>query len=438
MSHSLALAERNVPRYTSYPTAPHFSPAVDAASYGDWLAALAPDATLSLYLHVPFRRDRCLYAGCAGKPVRRREPLDRYAARLGREIELVGSIAAGRPVTHLHWGGGTPSILGVRHLADLVGRLDAMFDLTAIDQHTIELDLRDMPDAATLAQIGVNRASLAIQDFSDHVQQAINRIQPFELVERAVEDLREAGIARINLDLMYGLPGQRVGDVIHSAELAASLQPDRLALFGYAPAPKRRPGMIDGAALPGPAERIAQMHAAAETLEECGYVQIGLDHFALPGDDLAKAERRGRLHRNVQGYTADSADALIGLGASAIGKLAQGLVQNAPDLHGYNSAIDAGRFATVKGRVLDAGDQLRAEIIERLMCDLVVDLDAAQRGRARQEAFAAELGALTPLRDAGLVELDGHRVTVTEQGRPFLRLAASAFDAYLPRRRARH
>jgi oxygen-independent coproporphyrinogen III oxidase len=441
MTQLLALAERNVPRYTSYPTAPHFSAAVGDQLYRDWLAALPTDARLSLYLHVPFCTHLCLYCGCNTKAVRQRTPVEQYASRLAREIDLVGAAAGiGRPVTHLHWGGGTPSILGERLFAELVERLDVIFDLSALDEHAIELDPRHMPNAKALARLGVNRASLGVQDFSDHVQRAIGRIQPFELVARAADELRDAGIERVNIDLMYGLPGQRVGDVIRSAELAASLRPSRLALFGYAHVPWFKPHqkLIADAALPGPAERIAQMHAAAETLEECGYVQIGLDHFALPGDELAKAERQGKLHRNFQGYTTDAADALIGLGASSIGKLPQGFVQNAPDLHGYNRAIDAGQFATVKGRALDAEDRLRANIIERLMCDLVVDLDAAQRGCLQHQEFTAELGALASLSDAGMVQVEGHRVVVTEQGRPFVRLAAAVFDAYLPRPGARH
>src|SRR5262249_43170629 len=235
-------------------------------------------------------------------------------------------------------------------LAALFNRLIATFDFTSLREHAIELDPRRLDAAlvSALAHIRITRASLGVQDFSLHVQQAIGRLQPFTQIEQAVAALRAAGVANINMDLMYGLPRQTVGDAIRSAELAASLKPARLALFGYAHVPWLKPHqrLIDEAALPGAGERMAQMHAAAETLEECGYVAIGLDHFASPGDDLWRAACTRRLHRNFQGYTTDPADGLIGLGASSIGRLPQGYVQNAPDIGAYARAIEAGRFAT--------------------------------------------------------------------------------------------
>jgi oxygen-independent coproporphyrinogen III oxidase len=334
MDKMLALAERSVPRYTSYPTAPHFSADVGPRIYADWLDALPQAATLSLYLHVPFCTELCRYCGCTTKAVRRRPPVDAYAQLLHAEIELLRAAIGARRVVHLHWGGGTPSILGANHLPALVDRLTTSFDFTNLQQHAIELDPRrlDATLVSTLARIRVTRASLGVQEFSLHVQHAIGRLQPFGQVEQAVAALRAAGIANINIDLMYGLARQTVGDVIRSAELAAALKPARLALFGYAHVPWFKPHqrLIEEAALPGAGERMAQMPAAAETLEECGYVPIGLDHFALPGDDLWRAARTGRLHRNFQGYTTDPADALIGLGASSIGRLPQGYVQNDP------------------------------------------------------------------------------------------------------------
>lgn len=438
MSTMLTLAERNVPRYTSYPTAPHFSAAVGAKPYAAWLAELPEAATLSLYLHVPYCRELCLYCGCTTKAVRRLAPVEAYAGRLRKEIDLLGAAIGGRRIVHLHWGGGTPSILGADALAGLVERIGATFDMTAIAEHAIELDpRRTTPELATaLARMGVTRASFGAQDFSSHVQQAIGRIQPFGEVVAAVDAARGAGIANINIDLMYGLPRQTAGDVIRSARLAASLAPSRLALFGYAHVPWFRPNqrLIEEDTLPGAAERMAQMHAAAETLAECGYVQIGLDHFALRSDDMQQAARTGRLHRNFQGYTTDEADALIGLGASAIGRLPQGFVQNAPDIGAYTRAIDSGHFAIVKGIALSADDRLRARIIERLMCDLAVDLDAEGDGAD----FSAELRALDVLGETGIVRRHGCRIAITEEGRPFVRLAAAVFDAYLPKNHQRH
>lgn len=440
MEHRLALAERTVPRYTSYPTAPHFSPAVGPERYAAWLERLAPDATVSLYLHVPFCTSLCLYCGCHTKAVRRRAPVEEYGALLVKEIDLIASIAGARRVTHVHWGGGTPSILGEAWLTRIAERIAAAFDLSAKAEHAIELDPRRMSKtlATALAAMGVNRASLGVQDFSPHVQLAIARVQPFAQVEQSVAWLRAAGIADINLDLMYGLPRQSVDDVRRSAELAAALAPQRLALFGYAHVPwfKRQQRLIDEAALPGLSERLAQAQAAADTLSAQGYEAIGLDHFARPDDELAVAARAGRLRRNFQGYTTDMADALIGIGTSAIGRLPQGYVQNAPDIAGYTRAIDTGRPATAKGIALGGDDRTRGAIIERLMCNLAVDLD--DFAGANSGGFGDEVTALRDLEDAGVVEIEGSRLAVTGPGRPFVRLVAAAFDAYLPARQARH
>jgi oxygen-independent coproporphyrinogen-3 oxidase len=437
MNKALVLAESNVPRYTSYPTAPHFSAAVTASTYAGWLAALAPNATLSLYIHVPFCTELCHYCGCNTRALRKREPVEAYAERLADEIVLLGGVK-GRRLTRLHWGGGTPSILGPALLEAIAARVASLFDLSGLKEHAIELDPRrlDKPLVRSLRAIGVTRASLGVQDVSPAVQRAIGRVQPFDMVERAAEWLRAAGVDALNIDLMYGLPHQGTREVARSAELAASLKPQRLALFGYAHVPwfKTHQRLIDDASLPGVGERLEQVRVATETLCGLGYERIGLDHFALPEDELAVAAREKRLHRNFQGYTVDDADALIGLGASAIGKLPQGFVQNAPDLAGYARAVQSGRFATVKGLALTDDDRLRASIIERLMCDLEVDL-AEYGGAAR---FEPELKRLNTLADDGLVTVDGARATVTEAGRPFVRIAASVFDAYLAASQKRH
>ena len=437
MTAPFTIAERNVPRYTSYPTAPHFSSAINAKIYGEWLAALPRDATLSVYIHVPFCTELCLYCGCNTRAVRRREPVDAYAQRIVDEIALLRDLT-GRSLTHIHWGGGTPSILDVRWLEAITAKLASLFDLSALKEHAIELDPRriDRKLVQALKNIGVNRASLGVQDTSAHVQQAIGRIQPFDLVEQAADWLRTAGIDNLNIDLMYGLPTQSVQDVARSAKLAASLGAQRLALFGYAHVPwfKRHQRLIDEAGLPGLSERLEQAQIAAETLVGLGYEAIGLDHFALPDDELSIAARQRRLRRNFQGYTTDEADALIGLGASAIGKLPQGFVQNASDLAGYARAINAGRFATVKGLAFSEDDRVRAAIIERLMCDLAVDLT----GYGGPTRFAAEIDALHPLCEQGLLHIDGGRVIVAPRGRPYVRIVAAAFDAYLAASEKRH
>jgi oxygen-independent coproporphyrinogen-3 oxidase len=434
----LILAERNVPRYTSYPTAPHFSPTVGARDCAGWLAALRPEATLSLYIHVPFCIHLCLYCGCNTKAMRRRDPVEQYADRLIDEIRLLADVIGTRRVVHLHWGGGTPSILGPERLTGIVDEIARRFDLGSLREHAMELDPRRMsPElVAALAAIGVDRVSFGVQEFAPEVQEAIGRVQPFAQVADAVGAVRAAGIARVNIDLMYGLPRQTAAHVAASATLAAKLAPQRLALFGYAHVPWFKPHqrLIDEAALPEAAARLEQARVAGETLASHGYDLIGLDHFARPDDELAVAQRAGRLHRNFQGYTTDAADALIGIGTSAIGRLPQGFVQNAADTGGYSRAVQAGSFATARGLRFTSDDRLRAGIIERLMCDLAVDLDALAPG----QDFTPELQLLTDLTEAGMVRISGRRVVVTEQGRPFVRLAAAAFDAYLPQNHTRH
>lgn len=436
------MLERAVPRYTSYPTAPNFSPAVDAEVYGAWLAALPADAALSLYLHVPFCRELCHYCGCHTKATLRDEPIKAYAQSLVQEIALIAEHAGERRVTHMHWGGGTPSILDCDLLKFITEALARDFDLSAMREHAIELDPRYLTRtlAEALRDIGVNRASLGVQDFSEHVQKAAGRIQPFETVRQAVDTLREVGIDRINIDLMYGLPKQSVADVRHTVTLAHSLGPQRVAVFGYAHVPWFRPQqrLISDADLPSSAERLAQAEAAHETLVQFGYRPVGLDHYAKPDDKLVA--KGGRVQRNFQGYTDDDADALIGLGASAISRLPQGFAQNAPAVGNYSRAVSAGKLATVKGIELSSDDRLRAHIIERLMCDMAVDLDAAAgaTGYGSATDFSSEIASLQPFQDNGSVEIDGSRIRITESGRPYMRLVASVFDTYLAQAKSRH
>jgi len=435
--------ERAVPRYTSYPTAPHFVPSIGANTYASWLDDLQRSDSLSLYLHVPFCRDICLYCGCHTKAVRRSEPVDSYVERLARETDLVADHTGCRRIVHLHWGGGTPSILGPDRLRSLVARLDVSFDLTALREHAFELDPRYVTKelAGALADIGVTRASFGVQDLSDHVQQAIGRVQPFSVVQQAVDTLRDVNIHEINIDLMYGLPDQSVRDIERTATLVHQLKPQRLAMFGYAHVPwiKRHQRLLDEASLPAPAARLDQATAAHRMLISLGYEPIGLDHYAVPGDSLAVAARTRTLRRNFQGYTADDASALIGIGTSAIGRLPQGYVQNASDTANYSRAIMSDRFATVKGLILSPADRIRSRIIEELMCHLDCDIgEILDEYNDIQDSFEREFEALTPFVADGLVRIEGHRIIVDENGRRYLRLIASAFDTYLSNFHARH
>lgn len=436
-SKACIFAEQAAPRYTSYPTAPHFTAAVGLETCAGWLKELPERATLSLYLHVPFCAELCHYCGCHTKVVRRREPVEAYADLLAREIDLIAAHTAQQTVSAIHWGGGTPSMLGPDRLIALTDRLAGAFNC-APAEHAIELDPRhiERPLVEVLAQMGVTRASLGVQEFAPHVQGAIGRIQPFEQVAAGVALLRQAGIEDLNFDLMYGLPHQTVDDISRSIALAHTLSPSRIALFGYAHVPwfKTHQRLIDTAALAGASERLAQAESARAALIALGYVPVGIDHFARPGDSLARAAAAGQLRRNFQGYTTDSADALIGIGVSAIGRMPQGFVQNAPDIGNYARAIENGRLATVRGIAFSADDRRRGRLIERLMCDFTAELDEFADDAALDES----LSALEPLAAEGLVTISDRRITVTEAGRPFVRLAATAFDAYFATGTARH
>lgn len=443
LARDLNCKERAVPRYTSYPTAPHFAASIGADTYASWLDDLLKSDTLSLYLHVPFCEKICLYCGCNTKAVRRSEPIDAYVERLSREIDLVAGRTGCRRIVHLHWGGGTPSILGAERLRNLVAQLDVRFDLSSLREHAFELDPRHVTKelAAVLADIGVTRASLGVQDLSAHVQNAIGRIQPFSTIQRAADTLREANINEINIDLMYGLPDQSAHDIQQTVTLVHELKPQRLAVFGYAHVPwlKRHQRLLDESSLPAPAARHNQAMVAHEILIALGYEPIGLDHYAVPADSLAVAARARLLRRNFQGYTTDDASALIGIGASAIGRFPQGYVQNASDTANYSRAIMADRFATVRGIAVSIGDRVRSRIIEELMCHLDCDIgELLDEYNEVQESFEDELEALLPFVADGFVRINGNRIIVEEDGRPYLRLIASTFDAYLPNSHVRH
>ncbi|HEU4696497.1 MAG TPA: oxygen-independent coproporphyrinogen III oxidase [Sphingomicrobium sp.] len=423
-------AAMRVPRYTSYPTAPHFSAAVDETRYRSWLRALPDGEPVSIYLHIPFCREMCWYCGCHTTVTRRRAPVSRNAATLAREIDLVGT-AVGRKLDagHLHWGGGSPTLLAPDDVAAVHGALKKWFPIESEAERAVEIDPRTLTIelATAFARAGVNRASLGVQTFDPEVQAAINRVQSFETTAETVRTLRDRGIPAINFDLVYGLPFQTVQSCLDTVEQALRLQPDRFAVFGYAHVPefKRHQRKIDERALPGPSERHEQAEAIARALTLRGYRQIGLDHFALPGDSLAIAAETGRLHRNFQGYTTDPCKTLLGFGVSAIGRLPGGFVQNATRIPDYERRIAAGSLATVRGYELDPEDRRRASIIEQLMCDYRADVSGID-------------APLDQLETEGLIRRRGGIVEVVEDARPLVRAVAAAFDAKLPGSGARH
>ncbi len=428
--------DQRVPRYTSYPTAPHFSPMVTAETYRQWLTDLDPASPLSLYLHIPFCDSLCWFCGCHTKIVRRHTPIGAYLEVLLKEIELVADLLGPRrEVSHLHLGGGTPTILEPDEFHRLFDVLRRRFAFRPDAEIAVECDPRglELNLVEAMAAAGVNRASLGVQDLNPQVQRAVNRVQPLGLTKRAAETLRAAGIRSINIDLMYGLPHQTVTRVLATIEAVLALAPERVSLFGYAHVPwmKSHQRLIDESALPGPAERLVQYLAAAERLQDAGYIWIGLDHFALPNDALAIAAREGGLHRNFQGYTTDGAPVRLGFGPSAIGALPRGYVQNAAPMHVYREAVEAGRPPIARGFVLDDDDRLRAAVIERLMCDLQVDLGEVCKGLDRESrVFAEEVAGLSALAADGLVEMDEKIFRITERGRPFVRVVCASFDSY--------
>ncbi|MBO6509374.1 MAG: oxygen-independent coproporphyrinogen III oxidase [Roseibium sp.] len=442
MKDPLSYALRNVPRYTSYPTAPHFHDGVTSDSYADWLSTIKAEDSLSLYLHVPYCRELCHYCGCHTKATRQDAPLLVYAKTLGKEISLVGShLKEAGPVRHIHWGGGTPSLLQRQSFVDLVGLMRVHFDFAPDLEHAIELDPRLVtPELAeTFAMVGINRASLGVQDFDLDVQKAIGRVQPYEVVAKAAEHLRSAGLTALNFDLMYGLPGQTPSTILDTVEKTVNLAPGRIALFGYAHVPwmRKHQRLIDETALPSAAERLELADLARAELLRAGYVAIGLDHFARADDSMAIALADGSLKRNFQGYTTDQGEQLIGMGVSSIGKVSRGYIQNMPDVGNWKRAIDAGELPVSKGLALSADDRMRGRIIEELMTNYACDLTPVCRdyGLSTQD-LADAFTALEDLAEDGLVTLerganDNASVQVTEAGRPYVRLAAAAFDAYL-------
>lgn len=435
---------RPVPRYTSYPTAPHFHEGVGASTYAGWLAEVPTDQPLSVYAHIPFCDSMCWFCGCHTKITARYAPVRSYVDVLVQEIALVRRALGGpRPLAHLHFGGGSPSLLQPAEIDALGAALTEAFPAAPGAELAVEFDPRDLSDEtiAAFAGMGINRASIGVQDANDEVQRAINRIQPMAVTESAVRRLRAAGIGGINIDLVYGLPYQSLDRVMATMDAILALRPDRVALFGYAHVPhmKTHQRLIPEDALPGAAERWDQSEAAAAALIEAGYIRVGLDHFALPSDSMARALQAGDLHRNFQGYTVDVAPALVGLGASAIGSLPDGYVQNAVPIHAYRDAIQAGKLATAKGVALDFDDRLRRTAIERLMCDMKVDLGAVTREAGlAPRYFHTELRALKDLAADGIVRVTGDAVEVTPEGRPLVRVAAAVFDRYLKGSTARH
>jgi oxygen-independent coproporphyrinogen-3 oxidase len=436
---SVELFSARVPRYTSYPTAPHFHAGIGQSELRQWLAEMPAGMPLSLYVHIPFCDTLCWFCGCHTTVVNRYSPVSSYLNHLFTEIANIGPLLEGHKVTHLHWGGGSPTMLSSTDVRALKGALERHFDFAADAEFAVEIDPRGLKDEliTTLAECGLTRASIGVQDFDDTVQKAINRIQPFDETKRVVDALRAAGVQSLNIDLIYGLPHQHAANVARTIELSLQLKPQRFAVFGYAHVPhfKKHMQLIKTEALPDAEERFAEFELAHSLISAAGYTAVGLDHFALPDDSLAIAARNGTLARNFQGYTSDDAPALIGLGASSISALPQGYLQNKPEVPEWRAAIEAGELPVARGIALSADDTLRRAIIEKLMCFLAVDLAAFGK---QPEDFPREMAALAPLLAEGYVVREGTVLRVPAAARAAVRLVAAAFDTYLANSKAVH
>lgn len=412
-----------VPRYTSYPTAAEFAP-LPADTYADALRGVEGD--VSLYLHIPFCEQICFYCGCNTGKAGKRQRLDSYLDALRREIDTIsGLIPRHAAVRRIAFGGGSPNAIAAADFVALVEHLRERFRVEDPVQ-SIELDPRTFPPdwAEALGEVGVGRASLGVQTFAERCQEAIGRVQPVSLIERSTRLLRQNGVTSLNFDLMYGLPHQTLGDLRDTLELAVAMGPDRIALFGYAHVPHLIPRqrVIDGDALPGPAQRFAMAELGFELLQSHGYRAIGFDHFAKPEDPLALAVAEGRLRRNFQGFTDDPADVLIGLGSSAISSLPHLLAQNDKNSGRYRMIAGQGRLATAVGLARTEDDQLRGKMIEDLLC----------RGSAQVEAALEEpvLASLGPFLERDLAVLHRGCLTIRPSGVPYSRSIAASLDPY--------
>ncbi len=431
----MGLFDARVPRYTSYPTAPQFSDRVRAPLVEGWLAAIAPGATVSLYVHVPFCRRLCWFCACRTQGTSTGQPVAAYVDRLLDELRLVTArLPRGVKLSRLHWGGGTPTLMAPEQMQRLAGAIAAALPFAEGAEFSVEIDPNEIDDARldALAAAGMNRASIGVQDFHPEIQKAIGRQQSYELTAQAVEMIRARGVASLNMDLLYGLPYQTVERITEGTEKVISLLPDRVALYGYAHVPwmARRQNMIPAEALPPAEERLDLAKAAERLFVAAGYQAIGIDHFARPDDGLARAAAEGRLRRNFQGYTDDQAPTLIGIGASSISRYAQGYAQNAPATGAWSGIVQNGELPVTKGYEFKGQDRLRGRIIEALMCDFRADLAAiaAETGATRAEALALTAGLAEQF--PGTTAQAGDVLIIQPWARALTRIIARHFDEY--------
>ena len=438
----LARWDRPGPRYTSYPTAPQFHPAFTAGDYAHALARAAgrPHEPLSMYIHIPFCEARCTYCGCNVVIARRRGIEEAYLAHLEQELQLVAAaLGQRRSVAQLHWGGGTPTYLTPEQCQRLHAAFCRYFTLTSEAEVAVEVDPCVTTDdhLTTLRNLGFNRLSLGVQDLDDRVQRSVQRVQPLAVTQHQVELARRLGFSSVNVDLMSGLPFQTPDSFAHTvAQVISVLAPDRVAVFSYAHVPWLNPlqRSLEAVPLPRGWVKFLIFRAAAEQFLAAGYTFIGMDHFARPDDELARALASGSLHRNFMGYTVLAGTDLIGVGATSIGDVGGSFVQNEKNLARYGRAVTTGKFPVERGFARSREDDLRGAVIRRLICTFQLEFEWLRQtfGVDGEEHFAAELAQLRGAFAAdGLVEITPAGVRVTPRGRVFIRNICMPFDAYL-------
>jgi len=433
----LAKYGMNAPRYTSYPTAPHFTLEPSETEVADFVGQQPESQPVSLYFHIPFCHQLCHYCGCLTKVINYDRPLQDYLALLLTEIKLLGEKLSHKPrVSHIHFGGGTPNLMTADDLKSILDTVSQYFILLDTIDIAMEIDPRRLSAEKVqgYAALGLTRASLGVQDLQPAVQHAINRVQPYEMIEQCVEWLRAAGIKSINFDLMYGLPLQTVEGIEDNIKQALRLNPDRIALFGYAHVPWMRSHqkLLETHHMPDIEERFMQQQTAAESLVQHGYEQIGMDHFALHGDGLSQCLYNRTMKRNFQGYTADDADVIIGFGLSSISSLPGAYIQNTADASLYRKRIEGGKLPVVKGCLLSTEDMMRREIISDLMCYFEVDLNEVTAKYGYETSLLKNSEAhLEKISEDGLLTMKDGIIKIHEHGRPFVRLVCVAFDAYI-------
>jgi len=433
--------DRNGPRYTSYPTADRFAADFDAAAYADWAGRRSiggAERPLALYVHLPFCRDVCFYCACNKIVTRNAGKAAQYLEYLAREIDMQAALFSGdRRITQMHWGGGTPTYHDLEDLRALFLRLEERFDFSPRGEYSIEADPRTVDAAAVhaLHEMGFNRVSFGVQDFDPRVQVAVHRLQSEQETCGVIEAARQEGFESVNVDLIYGLPKQTLQSFGDTMARILKLKPDRVAVYNYAHLPhvfkpQRRIGDGD---LPSPETRLELLGLAIRQMEAAGYVHLGMDHFALPGDALAVAQRQGRMHRNFQGYSAIADADLVGLGVSAIGAIGPTYSQNHRALEDYYQALDGGRLPVMRGVLLSPDDLLRRSVIQALMCNFALSKQALEVAYLIDfdSYFSVELAELREFEDLGLVTLKDDWLGVTAKGRFLIRSICMVFDRYL-------